>query len=202
VKVYLDLCCLSRLTDDQSQARIREEAEAIERVLARVRMGLVDMISSEALEGEARRNPSMDRRLEVEAFLSLASNTVEIDDAVARRAPHCRSRVGACGRAAVYRRPSDQARRAWTGQPSNPGAESGILEQGARTMIAIDELTDEQFERHALDVLKRELGADGLARFLRLNRSGSGDYTNDRDGWQKDLTLDQILESIRAHRRP
>jgi len=49
--------------------------------------------------------------------------------------------------------------------------------------------------------LKRELGAGGLARFLRLNRSGSGDYTQDRDEWQKDLTLDGILESIREHRR-
>ncbi len=67
-------------------------------------------------------------------------------------------------------------------------------------MIALDELTDEQFERHALDVLKRELGPDGLARFLRLNRSGKGDYTRDREHWQKDLTLDQILESIREHR--
>jgi len=68
-------------------------------------------------------------------------------------------------------------------------------------MIAIDQLTDQEFERHALSVLKRELGADGLARFLRLNRSGPGDYTIDRDKWQKDLTLDQVLESIREHRR-
>jgi hypothetical protein len=68
-------------------------------------------------------------------------------------------------------------------------------------MIAIDQLTDEQFERHALDVLKRELGADGLARFLRLNRSGPGDYTCDRDKWQKDLTLDQMLDSIRESRQ-
>ena len=67
-------------------------------------------------------------------------------------------------------------------------------------MIAIDKLTDEQFERHALGVLERELGPDGLARFLRLNRSGKGDYTRDRQQWQKDLTLDQILESIRNHR--
>ena len=67
-------------------------------------------------------------------------------------------------------------------------------------MIAIDQLTDEQFERHALSDLQRELGADGLARFLRLNRSGSGDCTRDRKEWQKDLTLDQILESIRKHR--
>ena len=68
-------------------------------------------------------------------------------------------------------------------------------------MIAIDQLTDQQFEKHALEVLQRELGADGLARFLRLNRSGPGDYTADRDKWQNDLTIDQVLESIRENRR-
>lgn len=68
-------------------------------------------------------------------------------------------------------------------------------------MIAMDRLTDEQFERHALGLLQRELGADGLARFLRLNRSGPGDYTRDREAWQKDLTLDQVLESIHENRR-
>lgn len=67
-------------------------------------------------------------------------------------------------------------------------------------MIAADQLTDEQFERRALDFLQRELGANGLARFLRLNRSGAGDYTRDREQMQKDLTLDQILKSIRKHR--
>jgi len=66
--------------------------------------------------------------------------------------------------------------------------------------VAIDKMTDEQFQRHALGVLKRELGADGLARFLRLHRSGEGDYTRDRDKWQKDLTLDEIMESIHKHR--
>lgn len=68
-------------------------------------------------------------------------------------------------------------------------------------MIPLDNLNDEEFERIALDVLKRELGPDGLARFLRLNRSGSGDYTNDRHNWQKDLTVDQVLESIRNNSR-
>jgi hypothetical protein len=67
-------------------------------------------------------------------------------------------------------------------------------------MIARDTMTDEQFERHALELLRRELGLDGLARFLRLHRSGSGDYTKDRSRQQKDLTMDQIVESIRQHR--
>jgi hypothetical protein len=67
-------------------------------------------------------------------------------------------------------------------------------------MSNLDIMTDEQFERHALDVLKRELGVDGLARFLRLDRSGHGDYTTDRTQWQKDLTVDEIADSIKRRR--
>lgn len=67
-------------------------------------------------------------------------------------------------------------------------------------MTAIDKLTDEQFERKALALLQREFGPDGLARFLRLNRSGAGDYTRDRENWQKGLALDEIVESIRQDR--
>ena len=68
-------------------------------------------------------------------------------------------------------------------------------------MSKLETLTDEQFERHALDLLKRELGPGGLARFLRLQRSGTGDYTRDRSQWQKDLTIDEILDSIRRRRQ-
>ena len=93
--VYLDNCGLSRLTDDQAQERIREEAEAVERVLAGVRRGNIDLISSEALEDEVRRNPSMERRAEAEVFLSLASLRVEVNDAIVDRAGIL-SRLG-CG---------------------------------------------------------------------------------------------------------
>jgi hypothetical protein len=86
VRVYLDACCLSRLTDDQSQARIREEAEAIERLLARVRHGTLELVSSEALDDEIRRNPSMERRMEAETLLSMAETRIEIDDGIALRA--------------------------------------------------------------------------------------------------------------------
>jgi len=67
-------------------------------------------------------------------------------------------------------------------------------------MSSTETMSDEQFERHALEVLGRELGADGLARFLRLHRSGPGDYTKDRMQWQKELTIEEVLESIK-HRR-
>ncbi len=63
-------------------------------------------------------------------------------------------------------------------------------------MISWEQMTDEQFERYTLEVLLRELGVDGLARFLRLNRAGKGDYTRDRLQWQKDLTVDEIVASL------
>ena len=86
MRIYLDACCLSRLTDDQAQPRIREESEAIEKILAGVRLGTVDLVSSEALQDEVRRNPSLERRLEAETFLFLAVLTVDVDDPVVRRA--------------------------------------------------------------------------------------------------------------------
>lgn len=62
-------------------------------------------------------------------------------------------------------------------------------------MTGLDQLTDQQFEIHALEVLRRELGVRGLARFLRLHRSGSGDYTKERDELLKDLTADRVAYS-------
>ena len=62
-------------------------------------------------------------------------------------------------------------------------------------------MTDEQFDRYALDLLQRELGPEGLARFLRLNRSGRGDYTRDRMEWQKNLTVDEIVASLNRPNR-
>jgi hypothetical protein len=67
-------------------------------------------------------------------------------------------------------------------------------------MISIDRMTDEDFERHAFAILKRELGLDGLARFLRLNRAGSGDYTLDRHSWLDGMTIDDIMAEVENRR--
>jgi hypothetical protein len=69
---------------------------------------------------------------------------------------------------------------------------------GNGPVIAIDKMTDEEFDEIAFDVLGREFGADGLARFLRLHRSGKGDYTAERGRWQQGLSVDDIVKSIRA----
>jgi hypothetical protein len=69
-------------------------------------------------------------------------------------------------------------------------------------MIPTEKMTDEEFERHALAVLRRELGLDGLARFLRVYRAGSGDYTRDRHRWLEGATIQEIMAEVegRGHR--
>ena len=62
----------------------------------------------------------------------------------------------------------------------------------------IDKMNADEFERFALDILTRELGVYGLARFLRTYRKGSGDYTRDRHQWLNGLTVDDILRESTA----
>jgi hypothetical protein len=62
-------------------------------------------------------------------------------------------------------------------------------------MTSVEQMTDEQFERCALEILQRELGPEGLARFLRLNRSGKGDYTRDR---QQGQTVEAIVAILKG----
>ncbi len=86
MKVYLDACCLNRLTDDQTQPRIHQEAEAVELLFKRMRDSSVQWISSEVLVEEIGKNPKTERRTENAALLALASETIEVNDYIAGRA--------------------------------------------------------------------------------------------------------------------
>ena len=69
-------------------------------------------------------------------------------------------------------------------------------------MIPLEETSDEDFERHALAILQRELGLDGLARFLRIYRSGSGDYPRDRHRWLEGATIQEIMAEVERSQKP
>jgi hypothetical protein len=69
-------------------------------------------------------------------------------------------------------------------------------------LILLENMSDEDFERHALAVLQRELGLDGLARFLRLYRSGTGDYTRDRHRWLDGATIQDVMAEVERRANP
>ena len=77
-----------------------------------------------------------------------------------------------------------------------------MLVSGSGAMSPLEKMSDEDFERHALAVLQRELGLDGLARFLRLYRSGSGDYTRDRHRRLEGATIQEITAEVQRRDKP
>ena len=74
--VYLDLCCLNRPFDDQHQARVRLEAEAVLALIELVRHGELNWIGSDILDLESSRHRNTDQRRGVESLLSCATSKV------------------------------------------------------------------------------------------------------------------------------
>lgn len=86
MKIYLDVCCLNRPFDDQTQDRIHLEAEAIILILKRFRSGIWEWISSEAVSFEIGQTPDAERRHRVESLIRYADHSVLIEASIVKRA--------------------------------------------------------------------------------------------------------------------
>ena len=86
MRIYLDACCLNRLTDDQDQQRVAEEAEAVEQILRLLHTNTIEWLSSTVLEAETSNNPDPERRREVQVLLLLATNMIPLDGQIVERA--------------------------------------------------------------------------------------------------------------------
>lgn len=86
LKICLDMCCLNRPFDDQSQARIHLESEAVLWILRQVEAGVYGLIGSEILELENSRNPNLHRQNRVAEILQLASGRIKLTASLRRRA--------------------------------------------------------------------------------------------------------------------
>lgn len=54
--------------------------------------------------------------------------------------------------------------------------------------------------QEAISILSKELGVVDTLRFLNQYSMGAGNYTKERRELLKDVTLDNILKDIQAHR--
>ncbi len=70
--IYLDVCCLNRPFDNQTQERIRLEAEAVLLILERCEVGTWRLLGSEAIDYEISQIPNMYRRHKVFYLASIA----------------------------------------------------------------------------------------------------------------------------------
>ena len=76
----------NRPYDDQSQARIRLEAEAFLSILEKTMAGAVIIIGSSVLAYENSLSPFPERKERVSNYVALASRTVKMSDAIRKRA--------------------------------------------------------------------------------------------------------------------
>lgn len=81
MRIYLDTSVYGRPFDDQSQTRVRREAEAFLEMFAEVRALRLICLASDILRLEVRRNPSAAERERIEDFLThCAEVTAQTDD--------------------------------------------------------------------------------------------------------------------------
>ncbi len=85
IKIYLDVCCLSRPFDDQTQTRIAMEAEAVVKILGNSNNSFV-LVSSDFIDYEIRNTLDDNRRRGILAFASLASEKIAANDEIKKRA--------------------------------------------------------------------------------------------------------------------
>ncbi|MBI3946364.1 MAG: PIN domain-containing protein [Armatimonadetes bacterium] len=86
MNLYLDVCCLNRPFDDQTQPRIRLEAEAVLMILQQVAAGQARWIGSEVLGLEIEQTPDPDRKERVRLLTSGAQCSVVVGETHVQRA--------------------------------------------------------------------------------------------------------------------
>jgi hypothetical protein len=91
VRLYLDVCSFNRPFDDQSQLRIRLEAEAKLRIQEEIRARKIELVWSYILDYENDRNPYPERKdqigawrvyteLNVQESTELVANAIRLHD--------------------------------------------------------------------------------------------------------------------------
>lgn len=77
MRVYLDVCSLNRPFDDQSQLRIRLEAEAKLRIQEEIRARKIELVWSYILDYENSKNPYQERKVRISGWRDYAKVEVQ-----------------------------------------------------------------------------------------------------------------------------
>ncbi len=85
MKIYLDVCCLNRPFDDQTQDRIHLEAEAILTIMKYIEKGKWILLNSDGIFYEINKIPDSERKRKVQLIISKASEYIRMNEKMLRR---------------------------------------------------------------------------------------------------------------------
>ncbi len=86
MKIYMDVCCLNRPFDDQTQDRIRIESDAILAILSKCISGDWYLLSSEVIDIEIENTPDRWKKSKILKLYELAKEKVMLNEAIVKRA--------------------------------------------------------------------------------------------------------------------
>ena len=86
MKIYMDVCCLNRPFDDQTQDKIRIESDAILAILSKCMSGEWQLLSSEVLDIEIENTPDKWKKSKVYELYKLADGKIILNDTIVKRA--------------------------------------------------------------------------------------------------------------------
>ncbi|NJD76478.1 MAG: type II toxin-antitoxin system VapC family toxin [Candidatus Methanoperedens sp.] len=85
MRIYMDVCCLNRPFDEQSQDRIRIESEAVLAILNRCLYDW-ELVGSEAINYEISKIPDDERRTGVKVLAAISGHRVTVNESILKRA--------------------------------------------------------------------------------------------------------------------
>jgi len=63
-------------------------------------------------------------------------------------------------------------------------------------MSAIEYKTEQEIQKMGIDILYKALGATDFIRFMQQFNQGYGNYVEDRQEWQKNYSVTDILSEM------
>ncbi|HUU78669.1 MAG TPA: PIN domain-containing protein [candidate division Zixibacteria bacterium] len=86
MRIYLDVCCLNRPFDDQTQDMVHLEAEAILAILQNCEDEDWQLVNSEIIKFEISKTPNIIRKQKVTKIMELAKEYIILDEKIIMRA--------------------------------------------------------------------------------------------------------------------
>ncbi len=94
MKIYLDVCCLNRPYDDQSQDRIHLESEAVITILKHIELEEWSLVSSGVVNYEISQTSDEERKGRLQSLARWASEFVSVEPKILARARELQRQLG------------------------------------------------------------------------------------------------------------
>ena len=94
MKIYIDVCCLNRPYDNQTQDRIHLEAEAIMTILKHIELKEWYWISSGVVNYEIAKTTDEERKSRLTSIVRWASEVITVDQSSHNRAREIQHQLG------------------------------------------------------------------------------------------------------------